>query len=557
MQTGPKQQRRGLLPPRPRGRLRRICVLWRSRGDAPRKAGELAPKKAAKMLNFPALLLNYLEKVRKLCAQAAEAIRASAETERSSAETARETAEESREAAETARQEAEALRQATYAQCLYEVADLRAYLGYYGDDALGIQVDFANKAFTRLAGAQNLSPGADFDKFPMFGQRKRCNVADDGTIVAYYGDAAYAEDGSMGQVMVYQPKFYYMTVPVLYEKQETGLGYHLRKANYYVSDKPLPGFRLHPAFFDGDGNEVNYILLSAYEGSVWDADGGEDGGGAYLLWDEQTADFTADKFCSIAGVKPASGLTQNLTRPNIEQMAQNRGAGWHSETIKAVSANQYLMMVEMGMMNLQAAIGQGVVSIAENSAYNCSSLTGSTASLGNGTGQASSTINETGGTQTAYTTSGKVAITYRGMENPWGNIWKFVYGINIWGDGNMGGGQPFICSDFAFSESKNTENYVGAGFTIANTNGYISAMGYSADYDWLFIASQTLGNSNLPVGDYTYVTPSLNGYRVTQFGGGWHDGGSAGGFYWTANSVTGSRHRSIGGRLVFVPGAEA
>ena len=96
-------------------------------------------------------------------------------------------------------------------------------------------------------------------------------AADDGSIVAWYGDADYKEDGSMGQVMVYQPKFYYLVCPVEYDPIDTGIGYHLRKANYYVSEKPRAGFRLHPAFYDASGNEIDYFLTSAYEGSIYDA----------------------------------------------------------------------------------------------------------------------------------------------------------------------------------------------------------------------------------------------------------------------------------------------
>ena len=438
-------------------------------------------------------------------------------------------------------------------EILAGVADLRAYLGLTDEDILGVQVDYKNKTFTRIDGAVNLTNGADFDRFSMYGGRKRCNVADDGTIVAWHGDADYAEDGSMGQVMVYQPKFYYLVCPVVYDPIETGIGYHLRKANYYVSEKPRAGFRLHPAFYDANGNEIDYILDSAFEGSIWDADGGADGTGAYLLLDEQVMTVSADKFCSIAGAKPASGLTQNLTRPNIEQMAKNRGDNWHGDLIKPVSARQLLMIVELGMMNTQTGIGQGVVSIADNSAFNCSSITGSTSSLGNGTGQAAQTINEKGGTTTTETASGKTAITWRGTENPWGNIWKFVYGINIWGNGAMGGGQPFICTDFNFAESKNSGNYEGAGFTVTNASGYISAMGYSTKCDWLFMASECLGNSSLPVGDYHYITPNLNGYRIALLGGVWDIGGDAGAFFWSLGNGVGSRYRGIGGRLVYVP----
>lgn len=437
-------------------------------------------------------------------------------------------------------------------EILSGVADIRAYLGITADDIVGIQVDYKNKTFKRLAGAANLTKGSDFDKFTMFGGRKRCNVADDGSIVAWYGDADYKEDGSMGQVMVYQPKFYYLVCPVEYDPIDTGIGYHLRKANYYVSEKPRAGFRLHPAFYDASGNEIDYFLTSAYEGSIYDASAS-----AYLLNDEQVMNTGEDKFSSIAGARPASGSSQNLTRPNIEAMAQNRGTNWHGDLIKQVSAEQMLMIIEMGMMNLQTAIAQGVVSLpwttGSDTTSSYAAATGSTASLGNGTGRAEKTTTYEGSVAKEYTVDGKTSVCWRGKENFLGNIWKFVYGINIWGNGKMGGGQPYICSDFSFAESKNSGNYEPAGFTVTNANGYISAMGYSTACDWLFIASECLGNSSLPVGDYTYITVNLNGYRIARLGGSWNSGGYAGGFCWGLNGGVGYRYRDIGGRLVYIP----
>lgn len=437
-------------------------------------------------------------------------------------------------------------------EILSGVADIRAYLGITADDIVGIQVDYKNKTFKRLAGAANLTKGSDFDKFTMFGGRKRCNVADDGSIVAWYGDADYKEDGSMGQVMVYQPKFYYLVCPVEYDPIDTGIGYHLRKANYYVSEKPRAGFRLHPAFYDASGNEIDYFLTSAYEGSIYDASAS-----AYLLNDEQVMNTGEDKFSSIAGARPASGSSQNLTRPNIEAMAQNRGTNWHGDLIKQVSAEQMLMIIEIGMMNLQTAIAQGVISLpwttGSDTTSSYAAATGSTASLGNGTGRAEKTTTYEGGVAKEYTVDGKTSVCWRGKENFWGNIWKFVYGINIWGNGKMGGGQPYICSDFSFAESKNSGNYEPAGFTVTNTNGYISAMGYSTACDWLFIASECLGNSSLPVGDYTYITENLNGYRIARLGGRWDSWGSAGGFCWGLSNGVGDRYRVIGGRLVYIP----
>jgi hypothetical protein len=437
-------------------------------------------------------------------------------------------------------------------EILSGVTDIRAYLGMIEtEDVLGITMDYKNKTCTRIAGAKNLTAGADFDKFSMYGGRKRCNVSDGGTINAYYGDEGYTEDGSNGQVMVYQPKFYYLMCPLEYDRQETGYGYHLRKANYYVSETQRAGFKLHPAFYDKNGNEVDYILMSAYEGCIYDTSAN-----AYLKNDEQVMDASKDKFSSIAGARPASGVSQNLTIPNIEQMAKNRGEGWHSLGIKTASMEQLLMIVEMGMMNLQTAIGQGVVNLpwttGSDTTSSYASATGSTASLGNGTGRATKTTTYEGGKATEYTVDGKTSICYRGVENFWGNIWKFAYGINFYCEV----GKPFlgyVCKDFNYAESKKTDNYENIGFALPSENGYVSAMGYSTKYDWLFLPSEVKGNSSLPVGDYYYQNNTWDGYRIARLGGGWIDGSSAGGFCWGLHYGVGNRGRDVGGRLVYVP----
>lgn len=437
-------------------------------------------------------------------------------------------------------------------EILSGVTDIRAYLGMIEtEDVLGITMDYKNKTCTRIAGAKNLTAGTDFDKFSMYGGRKKCNVSDGGTINAYYGDEGYTEDGSNGQVMVYQPKFYYLVCPLEYDRQETGYGYHLRKANYYVSETQRAGFKLHPAFYDKNGNEVDYILMSAYEGCIYDTSAN-----AYLKNDEQVMDASKDKFSSIAGARPASGVSQNLTRPNIEQMAKNRGECWHSLGIKTASMEQLLMIVEMGMMNLQTAIGQGVVNLPWTTGSDTTSsyagATGSTASLGNGTGRATKTTTYEGGKATDYTADGKTSICYRGVENFWGNIWKFAYGINFYCEV----GKPFlgyVCKDFNYAESKRTDNYENIGFALPSENGYVSAMGYSTNYDWLFLPSEVKGNSSLPVGDYYYQNNTWDGYRIALLGGLWDGGSRAGGFYWSLSYGVGTRARNVGGRLVYVP----
>lgn len=254
-----------------------------------------------------------------------------------------------------------------------QIIDLKSYVGYTDEDILGLEVDFKASKFTRLAGAVNRTPGASFDEFKMFGGRRRCILTDDGVNLGYLGDAGYTETGALAQsitengvtypvgtpvqVMVEQPKFYYKVVPLVTEKIEGGKGHHLRKARYYVSDTPKLGFKLHPAFIK-NGEVLNRIYLSAYEGSLYDVSAS-----AYNLIDDQAGDFTAttgDKLSSIANAKPASGLTQNLTRSGARIVAQNRGNGWDISYAATIAATQLLFAIEYGTFNTQTAIGMGV-----------------------------------------------------------------------------------------------------------------------------------------------------------------------------------------------------
>ena len=144
------------------------------------------------------------------------------------------------------------------------------------------------------------------------------------------------------------------------------------------------------------------------------------GAGGYVTGDAQVADFTSstgDKLCSIAGVKPISGLSQNLTIVNSRILAHNRGSEWQLQHFNAVSAVQLLLTVEYAGLNSQSLIGQGVANKSWRE-KNDSELTGATANLGNKTGISTGT-------------NGLTSISYRGIENFWGNIWKWVDGINI------------------------------------------------------------------------------------------------------------------------------
>jgi hypothetical protein len=439
-----------------------------------------------------------------------------------------------------------------------EIADLKGFVGLDDDSVYGVEVDFTNRTFTRLAGAVGRTAGTGFDTIGAFGGRYRCNLTDAGVEVAKYGDAGYTETGALTsaitigeteyavgtavQVMVKQPKFYYKVVPLKMDKISGGKGYHLRKARYYVSMTKQPGFKIHPAFMV-NGVEQDFIYLSAYEGSLYDVSAS-----AYILDDSQVADFTAstgDKLCSIANAKPASGLAQNFTRRNCGILAENRGTGWTQAFAATISATQMLFLIEYASFHTQAKIGNGNVSKTDDGSTNMSELTGATANLGNASG--------------AVTNGNNINIvTYRGEENLWGNIWKWIDGINIYSNGNSTNNSVFI-ADHTFTESKNNDHYKDAGFVTPPTDGYVNAFGYSEDYDWLFLPSE-VGNgasTSVPVGDYYYQSTASAGYRVAILGGYWNNSSSAGGFYWAVNNAPSTRNRYFGGRLAYVPNQAA
>lgn len=439
-----------------------------------------------------------------------------------------------------------------------QISDLQAFIGYVDDHIFGVEVDFTNKKFTRLAGAVGKTGGNAFDNVHCFGGRKRCNVTDAGKVVAYYGDAAFTTTGVLTQavtiesgrnagtypvgtkvqVMVEQPKFYYKVVPLLTDIITEGEnhGHHLRKARYYVCDKPEPGFKLHPAFIR-NGKEHDYIYRGAFEGSLYDTSAS-----AYILDDAQVADFTNDMLCSIANAKPMSGLTQNLTRANTRKLAQKRGTGWELDYMASISATQLLMLIEYATFNLQSAIGNGAVSKTDDGATNMAENTGATISLGNASG-------------VVVNANGIQIVSYRGEENDWGDIWEWKDGGNIknptpFADGQYGN---LYVADHGFADNTDASPYEDTGIHPAYGEGYISAFGYNENYDWLFIPTEYKGNSSTPVGDYCWNKNP--GWRVARLGGRWYYGSITGAFCWYLCYDASVRYRNIGGRLVYVPDA--
>ena len=406
---------------------------------------------------------------------------------------------------------------------------------YSTGGSVGLTIDYENKSFERTQDATSYTQGADFNKYSMFGGRMRCNVNNDGTITAFYGDSNYKEDGSNGQVMVYQPKFYYQRT--LMSSSVTARGTKVYKESLILSPTARAGFTLHPLFKSGDV-ELDYVLLPAYEGSIEDVSQS-----SYLKNNESGVTVAQDRLSSIAGALPLNGYNNTISLDNLKQLARNRGTGWQLTTMEFESANQMLEMVEFGTTNVQTALENGIVSVNKNSNDNCAAVTGSTASLGNTTGAAANTTVVLNSNRTTYSTPGSRAISYRGMENPWGNQWRIVGNMTIKGTGNNAG-SPYY------------NNEATLNITLPSATSYwIESFGADANYDWIYMPLTCGGNANsaLPIGDSLWSLSNLNGEALISVGGMCNSGNAAGIFHYGCDISTTAALRASGGRIMFVP----
>ena len=135
-------------------------------------------------------------------------------------------------------------------------------------------------------------------------------------------------------------------------------------------------------------------------------------------------------------------------------------------------------------------------------------------------------------------------VIYRGVENPFGNIYQFIDGINITN------GQPWI--------SKNPSDYVSDKFASPYTklsyslpsDGYIKEVGYDSNFQEIQLPKLTGGSDSTYIPDYAY---SYSGSRVLLVGGNWSDDLGCGLWfaYWYYTSS--NTYAGVGGRLLFTP----
>jgi hypothetical protein len=408
------------------------------------------------------------------------------------------------------------------------------------DNALGqwcgVAWNESTDSYARRGSLIGIAAGTKPDDalIPIQAAMQRCVINDSG-VVQYYldpsdstkkvGGAAANLDGTDGQVMVQIPAFYYRYA-------------YAANIHYWdISLTPRDGFSLHPTF-QKNGEFVPYRYVGAYEGSLWD----DDTSAMYSDADAVTADTydAGDKLCSITGQCPKTAET----RAEFRAAAAARGTGWRQLDFYLLSAIQLLYLVEYADFDSQSMISNGRTMFSGGSWVIAGTggyigRTGYSNALGNASGGSSRAsalnISAIDTSQAAYNDY----MSYRGIENLFGNIWKWVDGINV--NNNI----PYLSNDDTDFADDTASAYYAPGVTLHNADGYPTTLEQIPDG---FLAAAVGGSNATYLCDYYY---QASGWRVVLFGGLTYNALNAGAFCVDAAYASSYVFVHIGGRLSF------
>lgn len=380
--------------------------------------------------------------------------------------------------------------------------------------------------------AVNYVPGLTFPT-TIHTNMKRCVVNDDGTINYYLDptdstlkEAGGASDlsGADGMVMVEIPKFWT-------KRSVSG-----NLITWSIADQALDGYTLHPAFTK-DGNTVDHRYYGAYDGCYWDATDSTYKSGLNLNDITSSLDLAADKLASVSGIYPLVGNT----RAEGRSLAANRGSFWRQVDFTLWSAVQLLYLVEYQTFYSQSVLGDGNTNVTNGYAINNTSnqtdsphsVAGKSNALGNGS------TNTTSGASSA--TRDTAYMSYRGIENFYGNCFYWADGINV---NNVATGNVYVTNNRADFADNTATNMTLITSSASTGGGYFSAI---ADIDNYFIATAISGSSTTYLTDYSQGSTDTG--RVVAVGGNAVSAGDQGVYRIQYNGFSGSSSRTTGSRL--------
>lgn len=328
------------------------------------------------------------------------------------------------------------------------------------------------------------------------------------------------------------------------------------KFRMMLSEIPLPGYK-----------HVDKFYISTYEARMYRTDNLLcSAAGASKLSDPNSINFRGgdntaewdDTYRSLLGLP-----VTNLTRDQFRQAARKRGSGWEMYTYGAHKTLFWLFAVEYATLNsqkpfntqkdangfAQGGLGPGPTQMTDWTNFNNANPLipcGYTNEFGNGSGEKAHVVkNASGGTHATLMVN-----RYRGIENPFGHIWKYTDGANI----QVTTGDAGLSILWTTDDPSNFSNTSYTGYdkkgNICRTSGYAKKMLLGEDGD--IIATEIGGSSSTYWCNYYYANTSTNSLRLVAVGGG-SDGADAGFIRVNTSETSSGAYKHFGSRLCFFP----
>lgn len=329
------------------------------------------------------------------------------------------------------------------------------------------------------------------------------------------------------------------------------------KFRMMLSEIPLPGY-----------NHIDKFYISTYEACISRSEG--------KLWSENLYAYS-DGNSSLNNLRGGDNTSDwdgtyrsllkrpvtNLTRDQFRQAARKRGSGWEMYTYGAHKTLFWLFAVEYATLNSQkpfnaqkdangfsqGGLGEGASQMTDWINFNNANPLipcGYTNEFGNGSGEKAYVVkNASDGTHATL-----MANRYRGIENPFGHVWKYTDGANIQvTTGDAGLSILWTTDDPSnFSDTSYT-GYDKKG-NICRTSGYAKKMLLGENGD--IILTEVDGSSSTYWCDYYRTTITIDGIFVVLAGSS-ANGALGNGLASIYGGYTSNSARDIGTRLCFFP----
>ena len=277
----------------------------------------------------------------------------------------------------------------------------------------------------------------------------------------------------------------------------------------------------------------------------------------YPIWNvgAYEAKLVSTKLSSIAGVLPTTSRSETTFRND----ARANGAGYNQMWNEPNTELAWMQIVEFASFNLQKAVnntltaqgyrqgglGNGVTTAVSGewsafNRYNPFITCGTSDGLANGSGEVSTIITNFGGAGVNRTFT---VPRYRGIENPFGHIWKWIDGVSF--NHLADRRECYIFDDPSLIADNTSVNARYAG-NLSLTEGWVKTILFGAKGD--IFATSVGGSSTTQFCDYFYVPVLGSGWKALLFGGHTNNGASAGRSADTGSGAS-NTYAAIGARL--------